>query len=96
MSKSTIIEDEYACLECECNTGTWLIHLTVHKGWTPSRYKEWKHIWERVKAGFRKQNITELYTIVDRQDETVKKFQRMWGFEPVLTFSDAVLYRQER
>lgn len=95
MSSTTIVEDEYMCLQCECNTGTWLIHFSVHKGWTPSRYKEWKTIWERVKAGFRENNVTELYALIDIEDEKLNKFMRMWKFIPLLTFSNAVLYRQE-
>lgn len=95
MSSTILFEDEYFCLQCECNTGTWFVHLSVRKDWTPSRCKELRVIWETVKADFKENNITELYTLVDNEDEKLNKFLRMWGFKALVTFSNAVLYRQE-
>jgi hypothetical protein len=88
--------DEMADLELETTpAGTSMIHLTVRENqWSLSKFKEWKKDWIVIKQHLKAKGIDELFTLIPLHDEKVNKFQRMFGFEPILTFADSVLYRQ--
>lgn len=88
--------DDMARLEAEINTGTLMLHLTVSDNqWSKAKYKEWKNDWEQVKALLKAKGYNELYTLIPIHDMKIQKFQRMFGFKPLLTFSDAILFKQE-
>lgn len=88
--------DEMARLEVEINTDTLLLHLTVtNNNWSKSKFKEWLSDWEEIKELLRQKGYNEIYTLIPKDDVMINKFQRMFGFKPLLTFSDAILYKQE-
>ena len=96
-NKVKIAYDEMATLEVEVNEiGTILLHMTVHNNvWSKAKYKEWKEGWEVVKEKLRAKGYNEIYTLLPKNDEKIHKFNKMFGFKPVIGFSDAILFRQE-
>ena len=89
--------DDMAKLEAEINsTGSLLLHLTVFENkWNKSKLKEWLEDWEKIKFHLKQKGYDEIYTIVPKTDIKVNKFQKMFGFIPILEVADAIIYRQE-
>lgn len=93
----TLAYDEMATLQVEVNqTGNILIHLTVHNNiWTKSKYKQWKDDWEIIKLKLQAKGYTEMYALILHDQYKSQKFVKMFGFNEILMFPDAILYRQE-
>ena len=88
--------DDMAKLEAEINTGTLMLHLTVHDNqWSKSKFKEWLSDWKDIKSMLKAKGYNEMYTLIPKHDVMINKFQKMFGFKPLLTFSDSTLYKQE-
>ena len=89
--------DEMATLEAEINpTGNILIHLTVHNNiWTKAKYKEWKADWEIIKLKLKAKGYNEMFALILHDQYKSHKFVKMFGFNEMLVFQDAILYRQE-
>ena len=80
----------------EASTGAILVHLTVYNNvWTKQKYKDWKDKWKDILQDSKTSGIDELFTLVDKHDEKLNKFQKMFGFQELLEFKDYILYRKE-
>lgn len=83
-------------LEAEINkTGAVFLHVNPDPSlkWTKNLYKEWLHIWSQVIDQMKELGISEVFSLIPKDDPKVNKFQGVFGLTPLVEFEDVTLYR---
>jgi len=95
MSKFTILETPIGHLEGEFNNNSLLLHLDYTGGkFNKKIYIEMLEIFEDVVDGLSAKGIEEVFSLIDKKQEKVCKWQDMFGLNPFLEFQDHTLYRR--
>jgi hypothetical protein len=76
----TVINNDDGFLRIQWVNNLPFIHLHLYV-WTPSKYKEYKRIWNKFLSDLAKKDVPCVFVIIPDDDEKLYKFETMFGFE---------------
>lgn len=94
MRRFTIVETDDLLLEGEKHKDSLFLHAEyTGDKFTKSTYSEFLSIWVDVIEGLQGKGVTEVFSLVPRDSNTMK-WQGLFGLSPLVEFEDAILYRR--
>lgn len=91
-----IIEIEQGQLAGEIVEGKLFLHFNYHQDkFSKMDYLEMLDKWILVIEEFKKSDVTEVFSCINKNDDKVRKFQTMFGLEPTYENETHVVYRGE-
>lgn len=92
MSRIVIAKDEWMEVEMENNPHAYLLHFNTFSKPPLSAWRQWKVDWEEIKNILAQQGINRLFGLIEIGKKAAHKLAKMFGFAPILTLSNCILY----
>ena len=96
--RETLYQDADVCFMCDrLFSGTKIaMHLDITQGaWSPTKFKKYRHLFQKMLADFRDKRYTEVYATPFENDIKAQKLIALFGFKEFDRQQGLVLMKRE-
>ena len=94
MSNLVLVETPIYVLKAELNLEAIFLHLEYKsERFTKTMYKSMLEDWLDITTALKESNVKEVYSCVPEGDKKIRRWQTMFGLEPLFVSDEIIIYR---